>query len=252
MTRNSGAVSDEELACRLLVKHFTKQGMSGFLCRTNVNEPPDLIVTWKDDADWGVEVTRTYQQVPSKGPANTISSAGLTEPLFRFGQELEEATRDIRERDYYLGLGPDPADSIAGRPTDFGRSWKRKTKEDIRLHIEEDRTDILRRPGVWLKPGELGNGWRVGASAGVTEMSSAILDMLEQALTTKVRALPKWNVNLAKRWLLLLNCYPLVDDVDEVQGALEQLIRSNPSLGEFDGILWNGCSNRALVPIQPP
>ena len=250
--RSAGVVSDEEFARRLLIEHFTKEGMSGFLCTINTNEPPDLIVTWNDGGEWGVEVTRTYQQVPSGDTASTSSSADLTEPLFRFGQQLGEATKDIRKRDYFLSLGPDPADSIEGRPTDFGRSWKRKSEQAIRLHIEEDKTDILRLPGVWLKPGGLGNGWRVAASAGVAEMSSATFSILERALAEKVKALPRWNGNLAKRWLLLLNSYPLVNDVEEVREALGQLFRSNPSLCGFDGVFWSGCSNRALVPIQRP
>ena len=249
-TRTSATVSDEEFARQLLIEHFTKEGMSGCLCTINGNEPPDLIVTWKDGVEWGVEVTRTYQQVPSRGRANTSSSAGLTEPLFRLGQELGEATKNIRKRDYFSSLGPDPADSLKGRPTDFGRNWKRKTEEAIRRHIEEDNTEILRRSAAWLKPGELGNGWRVVTSAGVTEMSLATLSMLDRALAEKVKVLPRWNGNFAKRWLLILNAFPLVDDVEEVQEALEQLIGNSPSLCGFDGVFWSGCSNRALVAIQ--
>ena len=249
-TRGSGTVSDEEFGRQLLIEHFTKEGMSGFLCKINANEPPDLVVIWNDGVEWGVEVTRTYQQVPSRGPASTRSAADLTEPLLRFGQQLGEMTKGFRKRDYFLSLGPDPADSIEGRPTDIGRSWKRKSKQAIRLHIEEDKTDILRLPGVWLKPGELGNGWRVAASAGVAEMSSGTFRMLERAFTEKMKTLPRWNANLAQRWLLLLNSYPLVNDVEGVREALGKLFRSNPSLYGFDGVFWSGCFNRALVPIQ--
>ena len=252
MTGSSSGGSDEEFACRLLIEHLTKEGKSGFRCEMNSNEPPDLLVTWNDGVQWGVEVTRTYLQVPSVNRARTSSSAGVSEPLLHFGEELGEATKEIRKRDYFLSLGPNPADSIEGRPTDFGRGWKRRSEEAIRRHIEEDRTDKLRCPGVSLKPGESGNRWTVVASAGVAESRSATLAMLGRALTEKVKTLPRWNGNFANRWLLLLNSYPLVDDVGEVEEALKQLIRSNPRLCGIDGVFWSGCSDRALVPIPVP
>ena len=105
MTRSSSGGSDEEFACRLLIEHLTKEGKSGFRCEMNSNEPPDLLVTWNDGVQWGVEVTRTYLQVPSVNRASTSSSAGVSEPLLHFGEELGEATKEIRKRDYFLSLG---------------------------------------------------------------------------------------------------------------------------------------------------
>ena len=68
-------------------------------------------------------------------------------------------------------------------------------------------------------------------------------------MNEKTKALPRWSGNVAKRWLLLLNAYPLVDDVGDVKRALARLTRSNPYLCRFDGAFWSGYPNRALVAI---
>ena len=80
-------------------------------------------------------------------------------------------------------------------------------------------------------------------------MNTAISVMLERAVDEKTRALPRWTGNVAKRWLLLLNAYPLVDNVGDVERALKKLTRSNPNLCGFDGVFWSGYSNRELVAI---
>ncbi|MDE2774276.1 MAG: hypothetical protein OXI46_11330 [Gemmatimonadota bacterium] len=108
------AESDEEFARRLLTEHLSLQGKSGFRCDVNPKDPPDLLVAWEDGSQWGVEVTRTYQQVASCGRTDPISSAQLTEPLFHFGEKLGGALKNIRMRDYTLCLGPDPGDVLTG------------------------------------------------------------------------------------------------------------------------------------------
>ena len=216
MKQSSAVVSDEEFSHRLLTEHLSNQGNSGFRCEVSASDPPDLLVTWDDGSQWGVEVTRTYQQVASCGATSEVSSAAITEPLHQFGERLGKATTDIRKRDYTLGLGPDPADVLTGLSINFDRAWKKNTEAAIRQHMDADSTDILRCPGVWLKPGGSGNRWTVTVSAGAAEMDRAILVMLERAVNAKTKALPRWAGNVAKRWLLLLNAYPLVDDVGEV------------------------------------
>ncbi len=272
----SGVMTDEECACRLLAEHLAGHGQSRFRCTVNLCDPPDLVVTWDDGSQWGVEVTRTYLQVAdprglaarrratgdSKSPArrqaasgktspsrDTVSSANIIEPLRAFAEQLGEATRNIRTRDYTLSLGPSPVDSLSGQPTDFGKQWQTDTKKAILKHIQDNRTDILKRPGVWLKPGGSGRRWTIAANPGVHEIEPAVLAMLRRTLGEKVEDLPDWNGHFARRWLLLLNHYPLVSNVSEVEFAVEQLIRTNADCRGFDGIFWNECSDCSLVSI---
>ena len=249
--QSSAMVSDEEFSRRLLTDHLSNQGKSGFRCEVNSKDPPDLLVTWDDGSQWGVEVSRTYQQVATCGGTSEVSSAGITEPLHQFGEKLGEATTGIRKRDYTLALGPDPGDVLTGPSIVFDRAWKGKTEAAIRQHMNADRTDILRYSGVWLKPGGSGNRWTVMVNAGVAEMNSAISYMLARALDEKTKALPRWTDNVSERWLLLLNAYPLVDDAGEVKRAVKRFTRSNPNLCGFDGVFWSGYPNSALVAISP-
>ena len=249
MKQRSAVVSDEEFGRQLLTDHLSLQGKSEFRCDVNSADPPDLLVAWEDGSLWGVEVTRTYQQVASCGRTGEISSAQITEPLFRFGEKLGEETKSVRRRDYTLGLGRDPGDILTGPSIKFGRAWKEKTEKAVRQHIAADEADILECPGVWLKPGGAGNRWTVTVNAGVAEMQSAISSMLARALDEKTKALPRWNEDVTERWLLLLNAYPLVNDVGQLKRALTEVTRWNPSLCGFDGIFWSGYPDRALVAI---
>ena len=245
----TNSVDDEEFARRVLIKYLTMRERPGFECKRNRNDPPDIVVTRDDGAQFGVEVVRTYQQVVGSDVNDMISSATLSEALRRFGETLGEETKNIRKRDYTLSLGPSPADSLNLRPNKFDRKWRKMTRNTVRHHIENDDSNILRCTGAWLKPGTLGNRWTVMVSAGVAEISSAISCMLERALTEKANDLPRWNGNFISRWLLILNAYPLADDYDKIRTALKQLICGNSSLAGFDSVLWSGASDRALVPI---
>ena len=249
VTKGTQKVSDEVFSCRFLAKYLSNQGKSGFSCNVNSDDPPDLVVTWDDGSQWGVEVTRTYQQVLSSVRASAISSAGITEPLLKFGERLRAETTNIRMRDYTLGLGPDPADVFGGQSMAFDTAWKRETERAIRQHINADRTDVLKCPGVWFKPGGPGRRWTVTANPGFTVMDSALHVMLERALEEKSKDLSRWKRHFVQRWLLLLNAYPLVDDAGEVQKTVEQLIRSNPNYCGFDGVFWSGYPDRSLFPI---
>ena len=73
--------------------------------------------------------------------------------------------------------------------------------------------------------------------------------MLERAVTDKVGALPNWNGNFARRWLLLFNHYPLVSDVSEVETVIGTLLRKNPDWRGLDGIFWHGGVGSSLVAI---
>ena len=103
---------------------------------------------------------------------------------------------------------------------------------------------------MWLKPSGSGNRWTVATYPGVQEIKLASLAMLKQALKEKAKALPRWNGNLARRWLLLLNHYPLVPDVRKLETVLKQLISRSADCSGFDGIFWNGCSDCSLVELE--
>ena len=65
MTAHTEAKTDERFALELLSKHLPILWGSKVCCAVNEDDPPDLVVTWENGEKWGVEVTRTYQQVPS-------------------------------------------------------------------------------------------------------------------------------------------------------------------------------------------
>ena len=80
-------------------------------------------------------------------------------------------------------------------------------------------------------------------------MTSAHKALLERALE-KNQDLPNWKGHFTKRWLMLLNCYPLVDDLDDVKDTLRQLIFEKQNLAGFDGIFWSGYPDRSLREIN--
>jgi hypothetical protein len=112
VVENTDAKSDEGFALGLLIDHLTTRGESGFQCKCNANDPPDLIITWKHDERWGVEVARVYQQVEQIGRAEVVSSESVGAFLRAFGNELAKETEGKRLRDYALHLeGPGPFSS---------------------------------------------------------------------------------------------------------------------------------------------
>ena len=246
MTKTISEISDEQFSCQLLTEHLTEQTSQKFVCEVSLDDPPDILVTWCDGSLWGVEVTRTYQQSPSSDGERVISSAKISEPMYRFAQHMKQKTESMRERDYVLSLGPC---TLKERLIDFDKAWQRQSERAIVKHIQDDSKDILRCPGAKLKPGAPGNHWRVIVCHPVAEINSATSDMLEWALEAKAKGLPRWNRNCTKRLLLLLNHFYLVDDVGEVERAVKQLIRRKPNLSGFDGMLWNRSADRALEQI---
>ena len=246
MTKTVNEISDEQLACQLLTEHLTEQTTQKFVCEVNSDDPPDILVTWCDGSLWGFEVTRVYQQVLSSDGESVISSAGLSEPLYRFAQQLKQKTESIRERDFVLALGPG---TLKDRLIVFDKAWQRRSEKAIVKHIQGGRTDILRCSGVKLKPGAPGNLWRVIVNHPVAEINSATLAMLERALEAKTKGLPRWNRHLSQRWLLLLNDFILVDEICMIERAVKQLIRSKPNLRGFDGVLWKGATEQALEQV---
>jgi hypothetical protein len=249
VAENTDAKSDERFALGLLIDHLTTRGESGFQCKCNANDPPDLIITWKHDERWGVEVARAYQQVSQIGKAEVVSSESVVAFLRAFGNELAEETDDKRHRDYILSLeGPDPFSSW--KRSVSRKRWKKETKVLIMNHIASGESRDLAFPGGVLIPGEAGNGWRVMIAGQVAEIDSATTGMLRRVLKDKTNDLQRWNGTFSQRWLLLLNCYPLADDTAEVEAAIRRLAREKAGPARFDGILWSGYPDRTLIPIS--
>ena len=131
-----GPVTDERFACGLLSDHLTMRGVSESQCTVIEDDPPDLVVTWENGAQWGVEVTRTYQQVESLGGGKPVSSAQTAATLRNFAEQLGEKTKDIRKRGYTLSL-EGPGRFSSWEKPDSMKRWKEETEDAIRRHIGE-------------------------------------------------------------------------------------------------------------------
>ena len=257
MTENAEANLDERMACELLRNYLRKRAVTKFKCEVSENDPPDLVVTWNTGVRWGVEVTRAYQQVEpignnfdKKAKMPSVSSEGVAAALRAFARKLEETTEPIRNRDYSLYLeGPGPFSSWK-QPGSL-KEWKNKTEEEIRKHIISKSTEKLRFSGGTLKPGNPGKPWLVKIGNSVTEISSSTVAMLQGAVTRKAKSLLTWSGSFDQRWLLILNCNPLVNDVAEIENTLRQLARENQESIGFDGFFYSGYTDRALVEVSP-
>ena len=244
--------ADEKFALELLRKHLSEHGDSEYRCEVKANDPPDLIVIWENGDKWGVEVTQTHQHVASIDGSRIVSSEHVLVLLRRFAQELGRTTENIRKRDYFLGLGSDPLSLQQEMIPRFDRKWQKETEEAIRRHMLSEEGCILRLPGAWLKPGEPGNDWRFTASPGVAEIPSTTEAMLWRAFRDKTEGLSRWNGDFDQRWLLLLNCYPLASDIDDMKEALREFADWWEESARFDGVFWSGYPDRTLIPISLP
>ena len=215
----------------------------------NEDDPPDLVVTWENGEKWGVEVTRTYQQVPSFKGEEPVSSETITATLRKFAEKFGEKTADIRKCGYTLNLEGPGRFSSWKDPVPIKKRLPEIEKAILR-HIDSEESSILRAPGVWLKPGEPGKRWTITVNSGVAEISSATNTMLWRALEDKTEDLPNWKGVFDKRWLLLLNYYHLVYDLVDVKNALRQLVRENQELAGFNGIFWSGYPDWTLTQIS--
>ena len=215
----------------------------------NADDPPDLVVTWENGDKWGVEVTRTYQQVAPFVEGEPVSSEGIIAPLRIFAEQLGEKTQDIRKRGYTLCL-EGPGQFSSWKNLGSKNKWQQETEKTIRKHIVSEDSHILKVPGVWLKPGEPGKRWSIAVGHGAAEISAATATMVWHALEDKKKKLTNWNGVFAERWLLLLNCYPFADDLAEVQDTRRQLVCGNQESVGFKGIFWGGYSDRKLTPFS--
>ena len=63
---------------------------------------------------------------------------------------------------------------------------------------------------------------------------------------------PNWNDSFDQKWLLVLNFYPLANDISDVRSIVEGLARSKHELLQFNGILWYDRIRSDLVAIPIP
>ena len=232
------AERDETVARKLLRDHLTKHGGSGFQCKENADDPPDLVVKWANGDQWGVEVTRTYQQVEPFDESNFVSSEQVGAQLRAFAKQIEETTRSIRKRSYTICLEGPGRFSTWGNQASW-KKWKKETEKKIRKHIASEKSNPLKVPGVWLQPSEPGKRWTISVRAGPEEIGSATCRMIWRALEGKAKDLSKWNGSFTERWLLLLNFYPLAEDPSQVENILHQLILAHwKELAGFDGVFF--------------
>lgn len=81
------------------------------------------------------------------------------------------------------------------------------------------------------------------------ECDLALEEMLWKSFSEKSRDLGRWNGKFTQRWLLLLNCNPLVEKITEIKSALHRLVREDPEFADSDGIFWSGYPDRAISSI---
>lgn len=244
---------DERFSLGLLREYLKQRFGSESTCDVNCNDPPDLIATLPNRECWGVEVTRAYQQVKLPGKDKIASSEALFFNLKHWADAIGEKTVGIRSVGYSLFLGPGSLSLRDDPPPLFDQKWKEDSERAIYGHIESGNTNILRRPGLWFKPGEPGQRWTVGISpGGSAPISSVTASMLSRTLLSKARMVPNWNGTFDQEWLLVLNFYPLANDISDVKAIVERLVRSKQELLKFNGVLWYDRLRSNLVAIPIP
>ena len=245
--------TDERFSLGLLRDHLKRHFGDGSNCDEISDDPPDLTATLPSGERWGVEVTRAYQEVKLPGKDEMASSEALYSNLKRWADSVGEKTAGMRELDYSLFLGPGSLALDPDKTPRFDKKWKIDSERKIFEHIESGNTNILRSPGLWFKPGEPGERWTVAvAPGGSAPISLVTTSMLRKTLVSKARMVPDWNGSFDQKWLLVLNFYPLADDISDVKAIIEELARSEHELLQFDGILWYDRPRRDLVEIPVP
>lgn len=244
---------DERFSLGLLRDHLRQRFGDEPTCDVVSNDPPDLIATLANGERWGIEVTRAYQQVKLPGKDRMASSEALYSDLKRWADTIGTKTADMRVLGYSLFLGPGPLALAPDRSPRFDKKWKADSERAIFEHIESGNTNVLRSPGLWFKPGEPGQRWTVAVSpGGSAPISSVTTSMLHKTLVSKARMVPNWNGSFEQKWLLILNFYPLANDVSDVESIIEGLARSEHELLRFNGVLWYDrlCRNLVEIPFS--
>ena len=241
--------ADEDFARGLLEEYLLRHHDQSASCRFSDLDPPDL-VCHVDGSSWAVEVTQLHQRFEDSGTA--IPHMSRTARLRRFARKLEANLQsDIRMR-YTLYLeGPL---SIADWP-----AWKRTTTDAVRAYVQSGQTDRIRLSGterIWAFPGEA----KISSMMGVPfdaktkngainqDIAANISEMIWHALNDKAQKLTNVaGFDLVA--LVLINAYPLADDISDVRSCLGKIMTGNRSFDVFEKIFF--ISNRTINIIHP-
>jgi hypothetical protein len=240
---------DEEIARHLLQEHLRVLRADPVDVALNPTDPPDLIVTLTNGDRWGVEVTRSYQQVERMGMDKRVSVPTTTEFMRLRAEELDRDSRDIRKRDYVISL-QGPGVFSTWDPKDTASSWWKRTRPKLVKHIESGSSDKLRLPGVSLRPKGPGNVWSILLEHPIAELTPTIWEMVDTVVGTKGAALERWGGNYTSRRLLVLNAYVLADDATAIEAAVRDAIKSRAPEYRFDAVYWSGCRDREIMEIR--
>ncbi len=243
---------DESFARDLLCDYYSEREAKPPKIQLVDDDPPDLLIQWSDEQNWGVEVTRLYDAaIPIGNVDKRVSSESVRRSLEIIGEEINEETRNIRSRNYTLFFeSPSPLNPqhIQNNRLPFS-DWKRDATTAIVDHITQNKTAPLRGQGFKLTPGELGNRWSVHVATGAHKTDSTFDAAIQSILRKKEAKLPSWKINCKKRWLLILNCYILADDAVALDCISHWLTSSTTQT--FQGVFWSGYPERALKLVQP-
>lgn len=250
--------SDEQFALGLLKDFLANCGEAGCRCEINVDDPPDLVVTRENGEHWGIEVTRVYQQVEEirkgAGAPKRVSSETVYVQLNNFAERLGQETANLRGRGYALFLeGPGLFSRWNNRLT--LNNWKDEVARTVRKFVasgQDGRCDFLPRgSGNIRTTSRLAPDWEIYIGYPAVELLPARSEALYRALADKAQNLRNWKADFPRKFLLLLNCFVLADNPNEVKVELSRLVGDRPECRGFDGIFWSGYPERRLIPFFP-
>lgn len=229
-------MTDESFARDLLLKHYHDRMPS---IAPLTNDPPDLVITWPDRSTWGVEVTRTYQMVEEIGSGRIVPTSKVGDAMDALWKEIRDATHGQRRMSYNLSLWAPGLFRIWKQPDAF-KQWHAETKSAVLAHIASGSHEELRLDGARLMPCGEGNRFNGNWSAGggsLPDLETAT--MLSRAMLGKQKKLANWSQPCDRRWLFLINKYPLADDDEESITAICDAAAAERI--SFDGIFWCPC-----------
>ena len=241
--------SDEEYARQLLEAHLRDHHDSSANCHLNESDPPD-IVCHVEGLSWAVEVTQVHQRFIESGQA--VPHVARTDRLRRFGRKLEaELKAELRMRYTLYMEGP----LLAADWTE----WQRTITNAVRSYVHSGETDRRKLSGalVWASPGQghlsLMRGIPFDAKtpngAINQDIAANMSAMYRHALNDKARKL-EHVAGFDALTLVLVNAYPLADDIADVRSCLAPVMASDPRFSVFDWIYF--ISDQAIHLVHPP
>lgn len=218
----NGRVRREEIEAQRLLETFFRERVDAAAQCHPGNDPPDLICETAMHR-YAIEVTYVGQQETLEG--KTAARMERDIPLWQMGQRLDNATKNIRKRDYRLWLqGPPKGKKF--------RRWEEVIKTAILDFVESGKKGRLELEGASVTAFGPGNRWLLAieprenavtlSGARSDDIQANINDMLRHALSvkaTKVTPLTGYD----RKAILMWNTYPFGDELSDVQRAINGL-----------------------------